>query len=160
MSCRVKDMGKKFVPNGVMPALVTPFSKDGDLIEDSYKKIIDYTIEKGATGVVPAGTTGEFVYMRTEERKKLLRLTVDHVDGRVPVIAGTGQNSTRATISLTKYAEDIGCDAALVISPFYLHPAWSRPRVPTKPEFLRNSYGLTNTLTKFVTWLDFWYEFC
>ncbi|MFW9920872.1 MAG: 4-hydroxy-tetrahydrodipicolinate synthase [Candidatus Thorarchaeota archaeon] len=115
-------MGKKFVPRGVMPALVTPFTKDGDLIEDSYKEIIDYVISRGATGVVPAGTTGEFVYMRTEERKKLLRLTVDIVDGRVPIVAGTGQNSTKATIALTKYAEDIGCDAALVISPFYLRP--------------------------------------
>jgi 4-hydroxy-tetrahydrodipicolinate synthase len=115
-------MGKKFYPQGVMPALVTPFSKDGDMMEESFRQVIDYTIEKGATGVVPAGTTGEFVYMRTEERKKLLRLTVDYVDGRVPVVAGTGQNSTRATIELTKYAADIGCDAALVISPFYLRP--------------------------------------
>lgn len=111
------------MPTGVMPALVTPFTKDGDLIEDGFKEIIDYTISKGATGVVPAGTTGEFVYMRTEERKKLLRLTVEHVDGRVPVIAGTGQNSTNATILLTKYAADVGCDAALVISPFYLRPS-------------------------------------
>ena len=68
-------MTKRFVPQGVLPALVTPFSKDGDLIEDSFKDLIDYTISKGATGVVPAGTTGEFVYMRTEERKKLLKLT-------------------------------------------------------------------------------------
>jgi 4-hydroxy-tetrahydrodipicolinate synthase len=111
------------VPAGVMPALVTPFTKDGDLIEDGFKEIIDYTIKKGVTGVVPAGTTGEFVYMRTEERKKLLRLTVEHVNGRVPVIAGTGQNSTKATILLTKYAADVGCDAALVISPFYLRPS-------------------------------------
>jgi 4-hydroxy-tetrahydrodipicolinate synthase len=116
-------LGKKFVPAGVMPALVTPFTKDGDLIEDGFKEIIDYTIKKGVTGVVPAGTTGEFVYMRTEERKKLLRLTVEHVNGRVPVIAGTGQNSTKATILLTKYAADVGCDAALVISPFYLRPS-------------------------------------
>ncbi|MDF1539144.1 MAG: 4-hydroxy-tetrahydrodipicolinate synthase [Candidatus Thorarchaeota archaeon] len=115
-------MTKRFVPKGVMPALVTPFTRDGDLIENSLKTIIDYTIEKGATGLVPAGTTGEFVYMRTEERKKLLRLAVEYADGRVPVVAGTGQNSTRATVELTKYAADIGCQAALVISPFYLRP--------------------------------------
>ncbi|MHA1479889.1 MAG: dihydrodipicolinate synthase family protein [Candidatus Thorarchaeota archaeon] len=101
-------MTKRFVPKGVLPALVTPFSKDGDFIEDSFKDVIDYTISKGATGVVPAGTTGEFVYMRTEERKKLLK---------------TGQNSTKSTVELTKYAADIGCDAALVISPFYLRPS-------------------------------------
>ncbi|MHA1577740.1 MAG: 4-hydroxy-tetrahydrodipicolinate synthase [Candidatus Thorarchaeota archaeon] len=116
-------MTKRFVPKGVLPALVTPFTKDGDLIEDRFKDVIDYTISKGATGVVPAGTTGEFVYMRTEERKKLLKLTVEYVNGRVPIVAGTGQNSTKSTVALTKYAADIGCDAALVISPFYLRPS-------------------------------------
>jgi 4-hydroxy-tetrahydrodipicolinate synthase len=105
-----------------MPALVTPFTRDGDISEEGFKQVIDYTISKGATGVVPAGTTGEFSYMRTEERKKLLKLTVEFVDGRVPIIAGTGQNSTKATVLLTKYAADIGCDAALVISPYYLRP--------------------------------------
>jgi 4-hydroxy-tetrahydrodipicolinate synthase len=118
-----ESMTKRFIPKGVMPALVTPFTKDGDLLEEGLKQVIDYTIEKGATGLVPAGTTGEFVYMRTEERKKLLKLAVEFADGRVPVVAGTGQNSTRATVALTKYAADIGCDAALVISPFYLRPA-------------------------------------
>ncbi|TFG31608.1 4-hydroxy-tetrahydrodipicolinate synthase [Candidatus Thorarchaeota archaeon] len=113
----------KFKPMGVMPALVTPFSRDGDIDEDGFKQVIDYTISKGVTGVVPAGTTGEFSYMRTEERKKLLKLTVKFVDGRVPIIAGTGQHSTKATVALTKYAADIGCDAALVISPYYLRPA-------------------------------------
>lgn len=116
-------MTKRFVPKGVMPALVTPFTKDGDIIEDGFKQVIEYTIGKGATGVVPAGTTGEFSYMRTEERKKLFKLTVEYVNGRVPIIAGTGQHSTRATIALTKYAADIGCDAALVISPYYLRPS-------------------------------------
>ncbi|MHA2425536.1 MAG: 4-hydroxy-tetrahydrodipicolinate synthase [Candidatus Thorarchaeota archaeon] len=116
-------MTKRFVPKGVMPALVTPFTRDGDLIEDSFRAIIDYTIEKGATGIVPAGTTGEFVYMRTDDRKKILRLAVEYANGRVPVVAGTGENSTRATVELTKYAADIGCDAALVISPFYLRPS-------------------------------------
>ena len=116
-------MTKKFEPSGVMPALVTPFTKDGDIIESSFKDIIEYTIKKGATGIVPAGTTGEFIYMRTEERKKLLKLAVEYADGRVPVVAGTGQNSTKATLALTKYAADIGCDAALVISPFYLRPS-------------------------------------
>ena len=110
------------MPKGVMPALVTPFTRDGDINEEGFRQVIDYTINKGATGVVPAGTTGEFSYMRTEERKKLLKLTVEYVDGRVPIIAGTGQNSTRATVLLTKYAADIGCDAALVISPYYLRP--------------------------------------
>ena len=105
-----------------MPALVTPFTRDGDIDEDGFKQVVDYVISKGVTGVVPAGTTGEFSYMRTEERKKLLKLTVEFVNGRVPIIAGTGQHSTKATIDLTKYAADLGCDAALVISPYYLRP--------------------------------------
>ena len=106
-----------------MPALVTPFSRDGDINEDGFKQVIDYVISKGVTGVVPAGTTGEFSYMRTEERKKLLKLTVEFVDGQVPIVAGTGMHSTQDTIDLTKYAADLGCDAALVISPYYLRPA-------------------------------------
>ena len=105
-----------------MPALVTPFTRDGDISEEGYRQVIDYTIEKGATGVVTLGTTGEFSYLRTEERKKMLKLTLEYVDGRVPIIAGTGQHSTRATVDLTKYAADLGCDAALVISPYYLRP--------------------------------------
>ncbi|MCK4567830.1 MAG: dihydrodipicolinate synthase family protein, partial [Candidatus Thorarchaeota archaeon] len=113
----------KFIPKGVMPALVTPFSRDGDINEDGFKQVIEYVISKGVTGVVPAGTTGEFSYMRTEERKKLLKLTVEFVDGRVPIVAGTGMHSTKDTVELTKYAADLGCDAALVISPYYLRPA-------------------------------------
>jgi 4-hydroxy-tetrahydrodipicolinate synthase len=105
-----------------MPALVTPFTRDGDISEEGFKQVIDYTISKGVTGVVPAGTTGEFSYMRTEERKKLLKLTVEFVDGRVPIVAGTGLHTTDATVKLTKYAADLGCDAALVISPYFLRP--------------------------------------
>jgi 4-hydroxy-tetrahydrodipicolinate synthase len=116
------DSLRKFKPEGVMPALVTPFTRDGDINEEGFKQVIDYTIEKGATGVVALGTTGEFSYLRTEERKKILRLTEKYVDGRVPIIAGTGQNSTRATLALTQFAADLGCDAALVISPYYLRP--------------------------------------
>ena len=105
-----------------MPALVTPFTRDGDISEEGYRQVIDYTIKNGVTGVVALGTTGEFSYLRTEERKKILKLTIEFVDGRVPIIAGTGQHSTRATVDLTKYAADLGCDAALVISPYYLRP--------------------------------------
>jgi 4-hydroxy-tetrahydrodipicolinate synthase len=112
----------KFKPEGVMPALVTPFTRDGDINEGGYREVIDYTIKKGATGVVALGTTGEFSYLRTEERKKMLKLTIEFVDGRVPIIAGTGQHSTRATVKLTKFAADVGCDAALVISPYFLRP--------------------------------------
>jgi len=125
MEAKIREFGdslRTFKPEGVMPALVTPFTRDGDISEEGYQQVIDYTIKKGVTGVVALGTTGEFSYLRTEERKKLLKLTMKYVDGRVPIIAGTGQNSTRATLALTKYAADLGCDAALVISPYYLRP--------------------------------------
>jgi 4-hydroxy-tetrahydrodipicolinate synthase len=115
-------MSKKFVPKGVMPALVTPFDKNEEIMDEGLREVIDYTINNGVTGVVPAGTTGEFIYMSNNERKRILQLTVEHTNGRVPVIAGTGQSSTDATIKMTQYAADIGCDAALIVSPFYLRP--------------------------------------
>jgi 4-hydroxy-tetrahydrodipicolinate synthase len=115
-------MSKKFIPKGVMPALVTPFDKNEEIIDQGLREVIDYTISKGATGVVPTGTTGEFIYLSDLERKRVLKLTVEFTNGRVPVIAGTGQSSTDATIEMTNYAADIGCDAALIVSPFYLRP--------------------------------------
>ena len=115
-------MSKKFVPNGIMPALVTPFDKDGKIIEEGFKQVIDYTIKNGVTGIVPAGTTGEFVYLQNEEKKRLYKLAVEYADSRVPVVAGTGDSSTWATIELTKFAADVGCAAALVVSPYYLRP--------------------------------------
>jgi 4-hydroxy-tetrahydrodipicolinate synthase len=115
-------MSKKFVPKGIMPALVTPFDRKGNLIEDGFKQVVDYTIGKGVTGIVPAGTTGEFIYMEPAERKNLLDLAVKFAEDRVPVVAGTGESSTKATIELTKYAADIGCAATLVVSPYYLRP--------------------------------------
>jgi len=117
-------MNKSFKLSGVVPALVTPFNKENEEVnEEALKKLIDFVIEKGVTGVVPCGTTGEFTSMSDGEKKKILQITVDHVNGRVPVIAGTGCAATKETIEMSKFAKDVGADAALVVTPFYLKPS-------------------------------------
>lgn len=113
---------KKIWPMGVIPALVTPFTKKFEVDEKALQRLIDYVIENGVTGVVPCGTTGEFVNMTTEERVRIVEATIDHVNGRVPVYAGTGDAGTKKAIEFTKHAEDAGADAALVVSPFYFKP--------------------------------------
>ncbi|MHA1593372.1 MAG: 4-hydroxy-tetrahydrodipicolinate synthase [Candidatus Baldrarchaeia archaeon] len=115
-------MSKKFWPRGVIPALVTPFTKDGKIDEESFRRLIDHLIEQGVTGIVPAGTTGEFMYMKPEERKRVIEIAVEQADGRVPVIAGTGAASTKLALEFTKHAEDVGADAALVVTPYYVRP--------------------------------------
>jgi 4-hydroxy-tetrahydrodipicolinate synthase len=114
---------KKFNLEGIYPALVTPFKNDTDVDEKALRQLVNFVIDEGVTGVMPCGTTGEFVYMSKEERKKTVEMVVDEVKGRVPVIAGTGASSTLEAIELTKHAEKAGADAALVVSPYYLRPA-------------------------------------
>jgi 4-hydroxy-tetrahydrodipicolinate synthase len=117
-------MSKSFKLSGVIPALVTPFRKDNEEVdEDALKALIDFVIGKGVTGVVPCGTTGEFTSMSDSEKQRVLKLTIDHVNGKVPVIAGTGCAATRETIEMSKFAKDVGADAALVVTPFYLKPS-------------------------------------
>jgi len=104
---------------GIAPPLVTPFDEDGEIDEEAYGKLIDWTIESGVKAVVPCGSNGEVVYLDAEERERVIEIAVAAADGRVPVIAGTGSPSTVATIELTKEAERIGADGALVVTPFY-----------------------------------------
>jgi len=115
-------MEKKIWPKGVIPALVTPFKRNSEVDEEALRRLIDFVVEKGVTGVVPCGTTGEFVNMTTEERMRVVEVTIDEVNGRVPVYAGTGDAGTKKAIELTEHAEDVGADAALVVSPFYFKP--------------------------------------
>ena len=112
-----------FQPKGVYTALVTPFTKSNEVNEKVLRELINFLIEKGVSGLVPVGTTGEFVYLSEEERKKVVEIVVDEVNGRVPVIAGTGASSTLDAIKFTKQAEDIGADAVLVVAPYYLRGA-------------------------------------
>jgi 4-hydroxy-tetrahydrodipicolinate synthase len=113
-----------FKPEGIFPALVTPFTDDGKAVDvERLRFLVNRCIELGVHGVVPCGTTGEFVNLTVEERKQVIKAVVDEVNGRVPVIAGTGASGTDQTLEMTKYAKDVGADAALVVTPFYLKPA-------------------------------------
>jgi len=106
-----------------MPALVTPFTNDGrELNEEQLRSLVSRCIEQGVSGVVPCGTTGEFVNLTVDEKKRLIDIVVDEVNGRVAVVAGTGASGTDQALEMTKYAKDAGADAALIVTPFYLKP--------------------------------------
>ena len=102
-------------------ALVTPF-KNNKLDEDTYIKLIHFHIENGTSGLVPAGTTGESPTLSHEEHEKVIELCVRESNGKLPVFAGTGSNSTKEAISLTTHAEKIGADGALIVTPYYNKP--------------------------------------
>ena len=106
---------------GSIVALITPF-KNNKLDEDCYIFLIDYHLKNGSAGLVPAGTTGESPTLSHEEHKRVIELCVKESKGKIPVIAGTGSNSTDEAISLTKYAEKIGANASLVVTPYYNKP--------------------------------------
>jgi 4-hydroxy-tetrahydrodipicolinate synthase len=113
-----------FKPEGVFPALVTPFTDDGKAVdEERLRTLVSHCLELGVHGVVPCGTTGEFVNMTTEEKRRVIKIVIDEVNGRVPVIAGTGASGTDETVEMTRYAKDAGAAAALIVTPFYLKPA-------------------------------------
>lgn len=107
---------------GTYVAMVTPFLEDGKIDEEGFRSNINYLIEKGVTGLVGAGTTGESATVSHEEHQEIIDILVDEVDGRVETIAGTGSNATSEALSLTKYAYDAGADAALLITPYYNKP--------------------------------------
>lgn len=112
-----------FKPKGILPALVTPFTDDGKAVDEERLRIlVRRCIELGVHGVVPCGTTGEFVNLTIEEKKHVIDTVIDEVNGKVPVIAGTGASGTEQALEMTKYAKDAGADAALIVTPFYLKP--------------------------------------
>ena len=102
-------------------ALITPF-KNNKLDVDNYIELIHFHIKNGTNGLVPAGTTGESPTLSHEEHEKVIELCINETKGKIPVIAGTGSNSTKEAISLTKHAEKVGADAALVVTPYYNKP--------------------------------------
>jgi len=112
-----------FKPEGILPALVTPFTDDGKAIdEERLRALVNHCTELGVHGVVPCGTTGEFVNLTTEEKKKVIDTVIDEVKGNVAVVVGTGASGTDQALQMTKYAKDAGADAALIVTPFYLKP--------------------------------------
>jgi len=107
---------------GSIVALVTPMERDGALDLKSMKRLVDFHIEQGTDAIVVTGTTGESATLDEVEYCEVIRLVVDRVAGRVPVIAGTGTNSTAETIALTRQAKAIGADACLLATPYYNKP--------------------------------------
>ncbi len=109
------------IVRGAMVAIVTPFKK-GKVDEKALKKLIEFQIKNGTYAIVPCGTTGESATLTHEEHERVVEVTVQTVAGRVPVVAGTGSNSTVEAIKLTRHAQKAGADAALMITPYYNKP--------------------------------------
>lgn len=105
--------------DGIFVPHVTPFTREGELDEEALRTCVRFWVEGGVSGLVPCGSNGEAPYLTRQERKKIIETVVDEVNGKVPVVAGTGSMSTRETIMFTKDAKDLGVDAALVVTPFY-----------------------------------------
>ena len=106
---------------GSIVAIITPF-RNGKIDEKAFGDLIEFHISAGTDGVVPCGTTGESATLSHDEHNRLVRLTIETVAGRVPVLAGTGSNSTEEAIYLTRYAKECGADGALLITPYYNKP--------------------------------------
>jgi 4-hydroxy-tetrahydrodipicolinate synthase len=107
----------------VLTAMVTPFDRNGDVDFNATRTLVNYLIANGSDGLVVAGTTGESPTLTIEEKVALFKFVVDVADGRVPVIAGTGSNNTRASIHLTRQAEEVGVDGVMLVTPYYNKPS-------------------------------------
>jgi len=107
--------------SGSIVAIVTPF-KNGKFDRESFKKLIEFQISGGTDGIVPVGCTGEAATLTHDEHKEVIDFTLEIVNRRVKVIAGTGSNSTAEALELTKFAKNAGCDGALIITPYYNKP--------------------------------------
>ncbi|MFA4984081.1 MAG: 4-hydroxy-tetrahydrodipicolinate synthase [Candidatus Omnitrophota bacterium] len=106
---------------GSIVAIVTPFKK-GKLDEEKFRKLIDFQIKNGTSGIVPCGTTGESATLSFDEHERVIEIAIEQVGGRIPVIAGTGSNSTEEAIMLTRHAAKAGAEASLQVSPYYNRP--------------------------------------
>mgnify|MGYP000217416120 CR=1 FL=1 len=108
--------------SGSMVALVTPMRADGSLDSDCLQKLVEFHVTSGTDAIVAVGTTGESATLTVEEHCDVIRQVVEQVNGRIPVIAGTGANSTSEAIELSQYAKDLGVDAVLLVTPYYNKP--------------------------------------
>lgn len=108
--------------SGSMVALVTPMRADGSVDSDSLRKLVEFHIDSGTDAIVAVGTTGESATLDVEEHCDVIRQIVEQVNGRIPVIAGTGANSTTEAIELSEYARDLGVAAVLLVTPYYNRP--------------------------------------
>jgi len=111
-------MSKKVLFKGAGTAIVTPFTETGVNFKE-FEKLLEFQIKEGIDAIIVCGTTGESSTMTDEEKKETIKFAVDVVNKRVPVIAGTGGNCTKSSIELTKYAESVGSDAIMLVTPYY-----------------------------------------
>ncbi len=107
---------------GSLVALITPMRQDGSIDENAYAKFVDWQINEGTSAVVPVGTTGKSPTLNHAEHKRAVAIAIEVAKGRVPVIAGTGSNSTEEAVDLTRHAKEAGADAALIVTPYYNKP--------------------------------------
>jgi 4-hydroxy-tetrahydrodipicolinate synthase len=142
----------EFKIRGVITALVTPFDDQGLVDESALKRLVEYQIRAGVHGLNPCGTTGEHALLTPDERRHIAEIVVQTAHRRVPVFVQTGTASTEMTIALTRHAQEIGADAATVVTPYYYHPtdegmiehyARVAESVPDLPIFLYNIPQLT-----------------
>ncbi|HEX2122264.1 MAG TPA: 4-hydroxy-tetrahydrodipicolinate synthase [Thermoanaerobaculia bacterium] len=117
---------------GVGTALVTPFRSDGSFDEAAFERFVDWQIEEGVNFLVPCGTTGENPALTADEHRRVVELTVKRANGRVPVLAGAGNNNTAKAVELAQLAVDLGADGILTITPYYNKPT---------PDGLRRHFG-------------------
>ena len=109
---------KKILFKGCGTAIATPFTEDGVNFEE-FRKLIEFQIAEGADAIIVCGTTGESSTMSEEERKQTIKFAIDVVNKRIPVIAGTGANNTKSAIEMSKYAQSVGADGLLIVTPYY-----------------------------------------
>lgn len=113
-------MATTFIPRGIIPAMVTPFTTDDKINEQSLRQLTNYLIEGGVHGLFAVGSQGEFWALDADEKRQVFEIVIDETRGRVPVYAGTGAVTTREAIQLTQMAEEVGADAVSVLTPFFL----------------------------------------
>lgn len=107
---------------GSIVAIVTPFKKNGEIDEEKLRELVEFQIENGTDGIVPCGTTGEASTLDYDEHDRVIEIVVQQANKRVPVIAGTGSNSTKEAIEITEHAKRAGADGALLVTPYYNKP--------------------------------------
>jgi len=108
---------------GSMVAIITPFNEDGSVNEDKFRQLVEFQIENGTDVIVPCGTTGESATLNYEEHDLVVRACIEQVNGRVPVVAGTGSNSTAEAVEMSLHAKEMGADGLLLVSPYYNKPS-------------------------------------
>lgn len=113
----------RFEPKGIIPALITPLTKEGRINEKVLRKLINHVIDGGVHGIFITGTTGEFYGLSPAARKEIIQISVDETAGRVPVYVGTGAITTRESIELTNIAEENGADAVSLLTPMFISPS-------------------------------------